>query len=312
MRNINFSSKLLHSLNAVKDRVLGLKRVVNRLATTVVGGSVANLDRKLVTRNTELSESARLGLDLCPARSSGRVLDPFDEPIVHGVSKCLLSSGDVGQSCETLISTEKEGDLSAVGGSANNAADDVAVFAEETVGPSALLGAAKVDKVVDRAEEAGISILSTAHSRDRSVVRNVVSSNQLLVRDMGDISIEGVDPRAEVGVLATVDQTENHTLAVGVTGQERNVRSVIASSEATSVVGEASDLVNDRREPRIVGRVEISGLNVVDALSAKAVKLTNTSTTTNVGSDNVKTLVERGDSRTRLSVSAHLDGTDKP
>jgi hypothetical protein len=312
MRNINFSSKLLHSLNAVKDRVLGLKRVVNRLATTVVGGSVANLDRKLVTRNTELSESTRLGLDLRPARSSGGVLDPFDEPVVHGVGKCLLSSGDVGQGCETLVSTKEEGDLGAVGGSANDAADDVAVFAEETVSPSALLGATEVNEVIDRAEEASVSILGTAHSRDRSVVGNVVSSNQLLVRDMSDISIEGVDPGAEVGVLATVNQTEDDTLTIGVTGQERNVRGVVASSEATGIVREASDLVNDGREPGIIRLVKVGSLNVVDALGAKAVKLTNTSTAANIGSDDIKTLIERGDSRARLSVSAHLDGTDKP
>jgi hypothetical protein len=309
---MNFSFQLLHSLDAVKNRILGLKRVVNRLATAVVGGSVANLDGELVTRNTKLSESARLGLDLCPARSSGGVLDPFDEPVVHGVGKCLLSSGDVGESCETLVSTEEEGDLSAVGGSANNAADNVAVFAEEAVGPSALLGTTEVNEVVDRAEEAGVSVLSTAHGRDGSVVRNVVSSNQLLIRNVGNISIEGVDPRAEVGVLATIDQTKDDALAIRITGQERDVRSVLASSKATGVVREASDLVNDRREPGIETRVKACSLDIVDALGAKAVKLTNTSTTTDIGGDNVKTLVERGDSRARLGVSTHLDGTDEP
>lgn len=98
IKMLNFSSHLLQSLDAVKNRVLRLKRVVNRLATAVVGGSVANLNRKLITRNTKLSKSTRLRLDLSPARSSSRVLDPLDEPVVHGVSKSLLSSSNVGQS----------------------------------------------------------------------------------------------------------------------------------------------------------------------------------------------------------------------
>lgn len=210
------------------------------------------------------------------------------------------------------MSTKEERNLSTVSGSTNNAANNIAVLAEETVGPGVLLAAAEIEEIVDRAEETSISILGTAHGRDRSVVGNVVSGNQLGVRDVSDISIEGVDPRAEVGVLATVNQTENDTLAVRVTGQERNVRSVLACSEATGVVGETSDLVNDGREPGIVRRIPVGSLNVVDALGAKAVELTNTGTATDVGSDNVKTLVERGDGRARLSVSTHLDGTDEP
>ncbi|KAI6765054.1 hypothetical protein HG531_012153 [Fusarium graminearum] len=232
------------------------------------------LEGKLVTRDTKLDQLASL-LDGIPARASNRVLDPSDEPLVDGVGKLLLGSGDA---------------LSSVGGS-----DDVIVGTKEAVNPGLLLLAAEIKEIIDRAVETGVTVLDTAAKRLAGKISRVVSRNEVSVGNVSAVSIKGVDPRAKVTVLSTVDKAEDGSLAVGSTSQQRDLRSVAAGSKTGGVVGESSNVVNNGGEPGVEGGVEVLGLEVKQVDVAETLELSVSGLgAANFLGDSIESLIDRG------------------
>src|SRR6478735_6022165 len=201
----------------------------------LAAGSLAT--GKLVTGNSKLDHLLGL-VNGIPARSSSRVLDPLNKPVVDRIGKSLLSLGDTLKSGEALITTMEERNLSTVGRSSVGGSNDVIVLAEEAVDPGLLLLTSHVEEIVNGAVEAGITVLDTAAERLGGVVVGVVCLDQRLIGDMSAIGIESVDPRAEVAVLSAVDEAEDGTLSVGGTSQHGDMGRIVSGSETGRVVRE--------------------------------------------------------------------------
>jgi hypothetical protein len=273
----------------------------------LAAGSLAT--GKLVTGNSKLDNFLSL-VNCVPARSSSGVLDPLNKPVVDGIGKSLLGLGDTLESGEALIATVEERNLSAMGRSSVGGSNNIVILAEEAVDPCLLVLTSHVEEVVNGAVEAGIAVLDTAAERLGGIVIGVVRLDQRLIRNMSTISIEGVDPRAEVAVLSAVDETKDGALSIGGTSQHRDMGRVVSGSEAGRVVGEAGDIINDGSEPSVEGGVEVLGFEVKDVLAAEAVKLTVTALgATNFLGDGIKSLINGSVSGAGHGVGTHLDGT---
>lgn len=217
------------SWNTLDDGVSRQEGVVRLLTPLIEVCSVANLNGKLVTRHAKLGERAALWFRLAPVWSCSWVLDPRDEPIVREVSECLLLGRDVLNKSEVLIATKEEWDLGAVSWGRYGKRNDVGVVAHEAIGPGALLLASHIDKVVNRAEESSIAVLSTAHCGDTFKISRIVCGLENIIRNVRGVSIETVDPGIEVGIFIAVNEAEDRALFVCVSSEERNMRSVFSS-----------------------------------------------------------------------------------
>lgn len=207
----------------------------------------------------------------------------------------------------------EEGDLSAMSRGCVGRPDNVVVGAEEAIDPSVLSSTAKVLEIVHGTVEAGIAVLGAAAQRFRLVVGGVVRVDQHRVFNMSTVSIEGVDPGAEVGVFGTVDNAEDRALAVGGTSQEGNMGRIFAGAEASSIVGVTGDVVDDWGEPGVEGRIEVGSLECIEVYLAQAVDLpVAASRTSNLGGHGIKGFVDGCISRARDGVGTHLYGALKP
>lgn len=79
-------------------------------------------------------------------------------------------------------------------GSGVGRAHDVVVGAEEAVYPGVLLGAAHLEKVVDRAIESCVAILGAAAEGVAGEVEAGVSGDESAIGDVGDVGVKSVDP----------------------------------------------------------------------------------------------------------------------
>jgi hypothetical protein len=273
----------------------------------LAAGSLAT--GKFITGNSKLNHLLSL-VNGIPTRSSSGVLDPLNEPVVDRIGKSLLSLGDTLEGGEALIAAMEERNLSTVGRSSVGGSNNIVVLAEEAVDPGLLLLTSHVEEVVNGTVEASITILDTAAKRLGGVVVRVVGLDQRLVGDMSAISIEGVDPRAEVAVLSAVDEAEDGALSIGGTSQHGNMGRIVASSKTGRVVGEAGDIINDGSEPGVESGVKVLGLEVKDVNVAETVELTVTTLgAANFLGDGVKSLIDGSVSGAGHGVGAHLDGT---
>src|SRR5690242_16047669 len=100
---------------------------------------------------------------------------------------------------------------------------------------------------------------------------------------MSGIGIKGVDPCFEVCVLCSVYKGEDGTLAIGVTSQKRYMRGILASCKSTMIVLVSCDIVNSRREPSVVRRIELLSLEVVEVNRPQTLQLTSTRRTADLG-----------------------------
>lgn len=273
----------------------------------LAAGSLAT--GKLVTGHSKLDNLLGL-VNGVPAGSSSGVLDPLNEPVVNRIGKGLLSFGNTLKSGEALITTVEERNLGTVGRSSVGGSNNVVVLAKEAVDPGLLLLTSHVEEVVNGTVEASITVLNAAAERLGGVVVGVVGLDQRLIGDMSAISIEGVDPRAEVAVLSTVDEAEDGALSIGGTSQHGDMGRIVSGSETGRVVREAGDAVNDGSEPSVEGGVEVLGLEVKDVLATETVELSVTALgATNFLSDGVESLIDGSVSGAGHGVSTHLDGT---
>lgn len=273
----------------------------------LAAGSLAT--GKLVTGDSKLDNLLSL-VNGIPAGSSGGVLDPLNKPAVDRIGKGLLSLCDTLKSGEALVTTVEERNLGTVGRSSIRGSNNVVVLAEEAVDPCLLLLTSHVEDVVNGTVEASITVLDTAAERLGGIVVGVVGLDQRLIGDMSAISIEGVDPRAEVAVLSTIDEAEDGAFSIGGTSQHGDMGRIVSGSETGRVVREAGDIVNNGSEPSVEGGVEVLGLEVKDVLAAETVELSITALgAANFLGDRVKSLINGSVSGAGHGVGAHLDGT---
>lgn len=296
--------------------VLGDVGIEHGLAPGVVIAGTSDFNGQLVARNSELRQGSVGGLGLVPARSSAGVLDPGNKPVIHVISQRLLRLCNVGQFRETLIASVEEWHFASVRCADSWDANDVVVVTEPTVHPGRLLVRTDVDQVVSGTEESSVSVRGTAHEGHRFIVRGVVGGQELVIRHVSHVGIEGVNPLGEIGVLTGVNHTEELALLVGVADNQGKRLGVVASSEARLVVREAGDVVHDRREPGVGGRIEVGRLDRVHIHFTKTIqgRVAGVTAECHTSGFNVPSHLSqgdagRGDGGSRLGIGGHFDRT---
>ena len=93
------------------------------------------------------------------------------------------------------------------------------------------------------------------------------------------------------------------------------MRRVLSCGEASSVVGVTGDVVDNRGEPGIEGRIEVGSLESIEINLAQAVDLALTGAANraaDLGGDGIKGFVDGCISRARDSIGTHLHGPFQP